>query len=82
MNRMDEQVVSTINSALYFMSRDPYEKPEPRPWQYVQMEYERVGMAPPFSLPDFDTVEDAQIWMCLDGQYNTRVREKAYRPAV
>ncbi len=82
MKTMSSQTIASINSALFFMSGEPYERPEPRPWQYVRMEYERVGLVPPARTPDFDTVEDAQIWMCLDGQYNARLREMAWQAAV
>ena len=53
-----------------------------RPWQYVQMEYERVGLTPPAYLPPFETVEDAQIWMCLDSRYNHALMRESVRPAV
>ena len=82
MNHMSESTIKSINEALYFSSGQPYEKPAVRPWQYVQMEYERVGMTPPARMPQFETVDDAQIWMCLDGVYNARLREVAWPVAV
>ncbi len=79
---MSTDTIRAINSALLFTAKDRYEQPEVRPWQYVQMEYERVGLLPPFGMPRFATVEDAEIWMCLDSRYNARLRETAYALAV
>ena len=80
MSRMMDSVISRINSALFFQSGDTYQPPVLRPWQYVQMEYERVGLVPPAEIPHFDTIEDAQIWMCLDSRYNRcLMREQAAR---
>ena len=78
MKKKSESTVRAINEALLFTSERKYEKPQIRPWQYVQMEYERVGVNPPASMPGFDSVDDAQIWMCLDRNYNTRLREVAW----
>ncbi len=72
---MSSDTVRAINSALLFTSKGSYEKPEVRPWQYVQMEYERVGLVPPAGMPSFSSIEDAEIWMCLDSRYNARLRE-------
>lgn len=72
---MNPDTIRVINNALLFTAKGAYEKPEMRPWQYVRMEYERVGLVPPAGLPDFRTVEDAEIWMCLDSRYNCRLRE-------
>ena len=72
---MNNDTIRTINSALLFSAKGQYEQPEVRPWQYVQMEYERVGLVPPAGMPSFSSVEDAEIWMCLDSRYNTRLRE-------
>ena len=80
--QMSSSTIHAINSALLFTAGGTYEKPELRPWQFVQMEYERVGLAAPASMPRFETVEDAQIWMCLDSRYNTRLRESAWKQAV
>ena len=82
MKLMHESTIRSINEALLFKSNEPYEKPDVRPWQYVQMEYERVGMIPPARMPSLDTIDDAQIWMCLDGEYNARLREVAWPVAV
>ncbi len=75
MSRMNDETIRRINQALYFTSGERYETPALRPWQYVQMEYDRVGLLPPPSLPHFDSIEDAQIWMCMDTEYNLRLRE-------
>ena len=80
--QMSRTTIHAINSALLFSAGGNYEKPEVRPWQYVQMEYERVGLIPPVNIPRFSTVEDAQIWMCLDSRYNTRMRESTWQQAV
>lgn len=79
---MNRNTIRAINSALLFTTNGTYEKPEIRPWQYVQMEYERVGLLPPPGMPRFETVEDAEIWMCLDSRYNSRLREAAWQQAV
>ena len=82
MKMMNAATIKAINQALLFNSKEPYERPEVRPWQYVQMEYERVGLVPPAGMPRFETVEDAEIWMCLDSRYNARLREAAWQMAV
>ena len=82
MNMMKYDTIASINSTLLFSSHEPYQAPALRPWQYVQMEYERVGLTPPAYIPDLDTMEDAEIWMCLDRQYNLRLREYAWAQAV
>lgn len=81
-NRMDSSTIRAINTALLFTGGGKYEQPEIRPWQYVRMEYERVGLVPPASMPRFESVEDAEIWMCLDSRYNSRLRESRWRQAV
>ena len=73
--QMSKEKIHAINSALLFSAGEPYRSPEIRPWQYVQMEYERVGLVPPAGMPSFSSVEDAEIWMCLDSRYNARLRE-------
>ena len=80
--QMSRDTVHAINSAILFTAGGTYEAPEIRPWQYIRMEYERVGLVPPERLPRFETVEDAQIWMCLDSRYNSRLRETGWRMAV
>ena len=82
MKMMNMDTIRAINAGVFFSSRKDYKAPEVRPWQYVQMEYERVGMKPPARVPDFETVGDAQIWMCLDRAYNCRLRENALGVAV
>ena len=52
---------------------------ELRPWQYVVMQYHRLGLAAPANIPDFTSVGDADIWMCLDMRYNRRLREVSSR---
>ena len=79
---MKTGTIKKINEALQFIAAGDYEEPEIRPWQYVQMEYERVGLMPPVNTPAFDSMEDAQIWMCLDAEYNTRLRERTWLKAV
>ena len=79
---MSSSTIRAINTALLFTAAGEYEKPEIRPWQAVQMEYERVGLVPPAVLPRFESVEDAEIWMCLDSRYNSRLKENSWRQAV
>ncbi len=76
---MSSSTIHAINSALLFSAGEKYEAPEIRPWQAIQMEYERVGLMPPANIPQFGTVEDAQIWMCLDSRYNVRLRESSWQ---
>ena len=79
---MNTKTIKKINQALAFVTAGDYEEPAIRPWQYVQMEYERVGLMPPAFVPDFESIEEAQIWMCLDAEYNTRLRERDWLQAV
>ncbi len=79
---MNRNTIRAINTALLFTANGKYEQPEIRPWQYVQMEYERVGLVPPAGTPRFSTVEDAEIWMCLDSRYNSRLRKTGWKQAV
>ena len=81
-NMMNRSTIHAINTALLFTANQNDKRPEIRPWQYVQMEYERVGLVPPAETPRFETVEDAEIWMCLDSRYNTRMRETDWLQAV
>ena len=76
--RMNENTIAAINSALLFASNQNSEtrRIALRPWQYVQMAYEGVGLMPPANIPDFESFEDAEIWMCLDSRYNLRLRER------
>lgn len=80
--QMSSSTIHAINSALLFTAGEKYEAPRIRPWQYVQMEYERVGLSAPVNVPRFENVEDAQIWMCLDSRYNSRLRECSWPQAV
>lgn len=80
--QMSSSTIRAINTALLFTASGEYEKPEIRPWQAVQMEYERVGLVPPAGVPRFESVEDAEIWMCLDSRYNRRLREVSWQQAV
>lgn len=82
MKAMSMETIRRINEALYFTRERQEQKTQMRPWQYVQMEYERVGLMPPMRMPSFESIEDAQIWMCLDAEYNTRLRENAWPAAV
>lgn len=82
MKMMQPETIAAINSARMFTARAPYEAPALRPWQYVEMEYARVGLTPPAYMPAFETIEDAQIWMCLDRRYNLRLRENPCAQAV
>ena len=82
MTPMNLQTIQNINSAVLFHSGRAGAQSGIRPWQYVQMEYERVGLTPPAYLPPFETVEDAQIWMCLDSRYNRALMRESIRPAV
>lgn len=82
MKTMNAQTIASINSALLFLLDEEYEKPALRPWQYVQMEYERVGLNPPRQIPPLQSFEEAEIWMCLDSRYNNRLREISYPRAV
>ena len=82
MRYISSQTVSAINSAVLFMSGAKYEAPPLHPWQYVQMEYERVGLMPPANIPDFSSIDEAQIWMCLDSRYNSRLFDERCREAV
>ena len=79
---MNSNTIHAINTALLFTAERKYERPEMRPWQYVRMEYERTGLVPPADMPSFETVEDAEIWMCLDSRYNSRLRESSWLQAV
>lgn len=78
MKTMSIETIRAINQALLASSEEIFERPEIRPWQYVQMEYERFGMKPPTDTPAFSTIDDAEIWMCLDRKYNHRLRETGY----
>ena len=82
MNRLSQQTIEMINNGVYFRSRKMYEAPPVRPWQYVLMEYQRVGLTPPWNIPDFESMEQAEFWMCLDERYNARLKQMAMPVAV
>ena len=80
MNRMNPETIRNINSRLFFSAGAARgQEQELRPWQYVQMEYERMGLTPPAVIPPLESMEDAEIWMCLDARVNRamRMRESA-----
>lgn len=80
--RMNMKTIRDINSRLFFSSGEAGNrgaKQELKPWQYVEMEYARMGLTPPADIPVLETIEDAEIWMCLDERVNRslRMRESA-----
>ena len=77
--KMDEKTIRDINSRLYFASGDATGTSGIRPWQYVEMEYAKMGLRSPYFVPRLDTIDDADIWMCLDERVNRslRMRETA-----
>jgi hypothetical protein len=81
MKTMSPETIAAINSARFFATDRQHPEPPLRPWQMVRMAYERVGLTPPARIPDFSSMEDAEIWMCLDSRYNYRLRESACRMA-
>ena len=82
MNRLSRETIEMINNSVYFRSGKAYEAPPVRPWQYVLMEYRRVGLTPPGNIPDFESMEQAEFWLCLDGRYNARLKQLAMPAAV
>jgi len=72
--RMANEWIQEVNARLFFQSGLSRPKAELRPWQYVQMEYQRMGLTPPAYIPPLETMEDAEIWMCLDGRVNRALR--------
>ena len=77
--KMDMNTIREINSRLFFGSGSAEKSEETRPWQYVQMEYNQMGLTAPSYVPELETMEDADIWMCLDARVNhaVRMRENA-----
>ena len=73
-SRMDLETIREMNARLFFQSGLGKPSREVRPWQYVEMEYSRMGLTPPSSVPQLATREDAEIWMCLDARVNNRMR--------
>ena len=77
--RMDAKTVQEINSRLFFGSGNAKTASELKSWQYVEMEYDRMGLRAPADVPELESREDAEIWMCLDARVNriVRMRESA-----
>ena len=46
--RISPETVSRINARLLFQSGRSRPRDEVRPWQYVEMEYSRMGLTSPF----------------------------------
>ena len=83
MNRMNPETIRNINSRLFFSAGTGRgQEQELRPWQYVLMEYERMGLMPPAYIPRLESMEDAEIWMCLDERVNRRIRMQERNIAV
>lgn len=70
-----DQIVR-INAGRYFQSGGKRPEATLRPWQYIDMEYRRLGLTPPAYIPPLETVEDAEIWMLLDTRVNHSLRMK------
>ncbi len=73
-NQMSENLIREINCRMFFSLGTAKGSAELRPWQYVEMEYARMGLTPPPYIPPLESVEDAEIWMCLDERVNRRMR--------
>ena len=82
MSRLNQQAIEMINNGVYFRSRKTHEAPPLRPWQYVLIEYQRVGLTPPQDIPAFESMEQAECWMCLDQRYNRRLKELSAMQAM
>ncbi len=83
MNTMNQETIRNINSRLFFSAcGERYQAPALKPWQYVQMEYERMGLTPPAFIPRLESLEDAEIWMCLDERVNRQMRMRETSIAV
>ena len=72
--KLNCSLIQEINTRLFFQSGMNKPSSELRPWQFVEMEYDRLGLSAPQTVPQLDTLEDAEIWMCLDERVNRRVR--------
>ena len=72
--RIGMDTVREINSRLLFQSGTGERTRDVRPWQYVEMEYRSMGIVPPAEIPPLNTLEDAEIWMCLDERVNRTLR--------
>ena len=72
--RMNPDMIRDINTRLFFRSGGVKPVRELRSWQYVEMEYRRIQVTPPSYVPPLESMEDAEIWMCLDERVNSRLR--------
>ena len=72
--RMSMDMIQEMNTRLFFQSGSRKKESEVRPWQYVLMEYHRMGITPPANIPYLESMEDAEIWMCLDERVNKSLR--------
>lgn len=72
--QLSDSQLQEINARLFFHAGINKSSSELRPWQYVEMEYDRLGLTAPQTVPQLDTLGDAEIWMCLDERVNRRVR--------
>ena len=77
--QMSREMIREMNSRLFFQTGKTQGNSRIRPWQYVEMEYRRMGLTPPSRIPALDSLEDAEIWMCLDERvnYSLRMRENS-----
>ncbi|MBQ9251876.1 MAG: hypothetical protein IJ188_04485 [Clostridia bacterium] len=82
MNRMDPRLIHEMNARVFFQSGLKKPQSEVRPWQYVEMKYRDMGLVPPSYIPPLETMEDAEIWMCLDDRVNRRMRMRESGIAV
>jgi hypothetical protein len=71
---MSMQTIREINARRFFQAGERKPVNGLRPWQFVEMEYRRMGLTPPAYIPPLETMEDAEIWMCLDERVNYRMR--------
>ena len=80
--RMSEDLIQELNARLFFQAGMKKPKTALRPWQYVEMEYRDMGLTPPSYVPSLETIEDAEIWMCLDERVNRGLRMRETGIAV
>ncbi len=80
--RLNPEIIQKMNTRVFFQSGGPMPARETRPWQYVDMEYRRMGLTPPASIPPLESIEDADIWMCLDERVNRSMRLREESLAV
>ena len=79
---MSMSTIREINSRLFFGSSGAKQQAGVKPWQYVQMEYNQMGLPAPSYVPKLETMEDAEIWMCLDERVNRTMRLRETPVAV